>query len=218
MLAYVGVSDALQFALVTFSAVLVVVDPFGAVPIFLSITALDSREKRSETARRAALAAFAMLTLFALAGGVIFRVFGISLGAFQIAGGIMLLIMALDMMRATPSRTRSTDEEQRESADKEDVAIVPMAVPILAGPGAIATVMVLMKRAAWELGPTVTVLGSVAATCIVTWLLLRTAARAHDFVKTTTLHVLQRVMGLLLAAVAVEFLIGGVRDVWPALR
>jgi multiple antibiotic resistance protein len=211
-------SGPLEFALVTFTAVLFVVDPFAAVPIFLAITAGDSEAKRRETAGRAALAAFVTLTLFALAGGVIFQIFGISLGAFEIAGGIMLLLMAVDMMRATPSRTRSTEEEQEESVDKEDVAIVPMAVPMLSGPGAIATVMVLMKRAAWTLWPTVTVLVSILLTCTICWLVLRGAVRARAFLRKTTLHVLERVMGLLLAAVAIEFIIGGLRDVWPSLR
>jgi len=210
--------EALKFAIVTFTAVLFVVDPFAAVPIFLAITAGDTADKRRVIARRAALAAFATLSLFALAGGLIFQAFGISLGAFEIAGGIMLLLMALDMMRATPSRTRSTEEEQRESAEKQDVAVVPMAIPMLAGPGAIATVMVLMKRAAWSIVPTATVLISVALTCLITWIVLRGAVRAQAFLKKTTLHVLERVMGLLLAAVAIEFMIGGLRDVWPSLR
>jgi multiple antibiotic resistance protein len=212
------VSDALQFALVTFTAVLFVVDPFAAVPIFLAITSGDSEEKRRQMAGRAALAAYLTLTVFALAGGLIFQIFGISLGAFEIAGGIMLLLMAIDMMRATPSRTRSTEEEQRESVDKDDVAIVPLAIPMLAGPGAIATVMVLMKRAAWSVGPTATVLGAIFVTALLTWAVLRGAVRAQAFLKKTTLHVLERVMGLLLAAVAIEFMIGGLRDVWPQLR
>ncbi len=213
-----GIGETLQFALVTFSAVLFVVDPIAAIPIFLSITAGDSADKRRQAAGRAALSAFVTLALFAFAGGFIFKAFGISLGAFEIAGGLMLLVMALDMMRATPSRTRSTEEEQRESVAKEDVAVVPMAIPILAGPGAIATVMVLMRRAAWSVVPTLIVLASVAVTCLVAWLLLRVAARAQERLGQTLLHVLDRVMGLLLAAVAVQFVIGGLRDVFPALR
>ena len=211
-------SETVQFAVVTFTAVLFVVDPFAAVPIFLAITRDDPPAKRRTTAGRAALATFATLAFFALAGGVIFQLLGISLGAFQIAGGLMLLLMAVDMMRATPSRTRSTAEEQAEGLEKEDVAIVPLAVPMLAGPGAIATVMVLMKRASWNMVPTVTVLGAVALTCVITYVVLRGAAGAGRFLSRTSLHVLERVMGLLLAAVAVEFVIGGLRDVWPVLR
>jgi multiple antibiotic resistance protein len=208
----------LEFAVVTFSAVLFVVDPFAAIPIFVSITHGDALDKRRQAARRSALAAFVTLTAFAFAGGLIFQALGVSLGAFQIAGGIMLLLMAVDMMRATPSRTRSTEEEQRESVAKDDVAIVPMAIPILSGPGAIATVMVFMHRAAWRPLPTLIVVASVALTCLASWLVLDTAARAHQFIGATILRVLDRVMGLLLAAVAVQFVIGGLRDVFPSLR
>lgn len=210
--------SALEFAFVSFSAVLFVVDPFAAIPIFLAITTADSAAKRKQTAARAAFAAYLTLTLFALAGGVIFKMFGISLGAFKIAGGIMLLLMALDMMRAQPSRTRTTAEEQAEGAVKDDVAIVPMAIPVLAGPGAIATVMVLMSRAAWRVVPTVSVLGAVTVTCAISWLVLRGAASAERFLSRTALHVMERVMGLLLVAVAIEFMIGGLVDVLPRLR
>lgn len=207
-----------KFAAVAFTAVFFVVDPFVAVPIFLSITARDSAAHRRQMAARSAVAVFVTLSLFALAGGLLFKLFGISLGAFKIAGGIMLLLMAIDMMRAQPSRTRSSAEEQAESIEKEDVAIVPMAIPMLAGPGAMATVMVLMSRAAWRPIPTASVFIVIALTCVVIWLLLRSASRAERFLSRTTLHVIERVMGLLLAAVAVEFMIGGLRDLLPTLR
>ena len=210
--------DELTFALVALSAVFFVVDPIAAVPIFLSITARDPADKRRAMARRAALAAFLLLTVFAAGGGVIFRAFGITLGAFKIAGGLLLLLMSLDMMRAQPSRTRSTAEEQAESAEKDDVAVVPMAIPMLAGPGAIATVMVLMGRAAWRPVATAAVFGAILLTCLSTWLLLRSAAAAQRFLPKTILHVVERVMGLLLAAVAVEFMVGGLRDLLPTLR
>src|SRR5262249_11821806 len=105
-----------------------------------------------------------------------------------------------------------------ESVEKEEVAIVPMAIPMLAGPGAIATVIVLMKRAAWHVVPTVTVLASIALTCLIAWLVLRAAARAQSFLKKTVLHVLERVLGLPPAAVAMEFIVAGLRDLGPSLR
>lgn len=200
------------------SAVFFVVDPIIAVPLFLAVTADDPPDKKRRLALRAAIAAFVTLAAFALAGGLIFKAFGITLGAFKIAGGLMLFLMSVDMMRAQPSRTRSTAEEQAEGLAKDDVAIVPMAIPILAGPGAIATVMVLMSRAAWRPVPTATVFGAIAITCLVTWLLLRWASLAERFLSKTTIHVLERVMGLLLAAVAVEFVIGGLRDLLPTMK
>ena len=204
--------EDIKFALVTFSAIFFVIDPLANVPIFLTITATDTPQQRRRTAARAALAAWTTLSTFAIAGGLIFKAFGISLGAFKIAGGLMLLLMSIDMMRAQPSPTRSTLEEQDESRARDDVAIFPLAIPMLAGPGAIATVMVLMSRAAWNPVRTPMVFGSVTLTCIVCWLVMRSAANAERWLPKTLLRALERVMGLLLAAVAVEFIAGGVRD------
>ncbi len=209
--------EDLRFGVVALSAVFFVVDPFVAVPFFMAITSGDSAEKRRRAALRASLAAFVTLALFAVAGGILFRAFGISLGAFKIAGGLLLFLMAVDMMRAQPSRTRSTPEEHQEGVAKDDVAIVPMAIPMLAGPGAIATVMMLMSRAAWRVVPTTSVFVAITVTCLATWILLRSATAAQRFLSKTTLHVVERVMGLLLAAVAVEFVVGGLRDLLPTL-
>jgi multiple antibiotic resistance protein len=207
------VSDEdLKFAVVALSAVFFVIDPLATAPIFLSITSGDSAAQRKRTAARAALAAWIVLSLFALAGGVIFKAFGISLGAFKIAGGVMLLLMAIDMMRATTSRTRTTEEEQVESAARDDVAIFPLAIPMLAGPGAIATVMVLMSKAAWDPIRTPFVFVAVTITCVAAYLLMRSAARAERLLPKTLMRAFERIMGLLLAAIAIEFIAGGIRD------
>jgi multiple antibiotic resistance protein len=204
--------DDLKFALVALSAVFFVIDPIANVPIFLTITAADTATQRRRTALRAAFATWLTLSIFALAGGLIFQAFGISLGAFKIAGGLMLLLMSIDMMRAQPSPTRTTAEEQGEARTRDDIAIFPLAIPMLAGPGAIATVMVLMSRAEWRPVRTVAVFIAVTVTCVVAWLLMRAASTAERWLPKTLLRALERVMGLLLAAVAVEFIAGGIRD------
>jgi multiple antibiotic resistance protein len=207
------VSEAdLTFAVVALSAMFFVIDPLANLPIFLSITSGHGAEERRRTALRAAFAAWVMLSLFAVAGGLIFQAFGISLGAFKVAGGLMLLLTAIDMMRARTSPTRTTEEEQDESRARDDIAIFPLAVPMLAGPGAIATVMVLMSRAAWEPLPTIAVFAAITVTCVAAWLLMRYAASAERLIPRTVLRAFERVMGLLLAAIAVEFVAGGVRD------
>jgi multiple antibiotic resistance protein len=202
----------LKFAVVALSAIFFVIDPLANVPIFLSITGSFAPEQRRQVAARAAIATWVVLSSFALAGGLIFKAFGISLGAFKIAGGLMLLLMAIDMMRAMPSRTRTSAEEQDESRQRDDIAIFPLAIPMLAGPGAIATVMVLMSRAAWQPVRTAFVFAAVTVTCLVAWLLMRSASNAERFLPKTLLRALERIMGLLLAAVAVEFIAGGVHD------
>jgi len=207
-------ADDLSFVLVAFSAVFFVVDPFLVVPIFLSITAGDSVDKRRQTAWRASRMALFTLILFAVAGGFILRAFGISLGAFKTAGGLLLFLTSIDMMRAQPARTRSSAEEQAEGAAKDDVAIIPMAIPMLAGPGSIATVMVLMGRADWHPLRTTAVFAAIVLTCLAAWLLMRSAILAERFLSRTGMNVAERVMGLLLAAIAVEFTAGGIRDLF----
>jgi multiple antibiotic resistance protein len=206
------IQDDLKFALVALSAVFFVIDPIASVPIFLTITGSDTPAQRRRTAIRAALATWVTLSVFALAGGLIFKAFGISLGAFKIAGGVLLMLMSIDMMRAQPSPTRTTAEEQGEACARDDVAIFPLAIPMLAGPGAIATVMVLMSRAAWQVIPTIAVFVAVTVTCVAVWLLMRSAANVERLLPKTLMRAFGRIMGLLLAAVAVEFIAGGIRD------
>lgn len=210
MRAFMG--EELKFAVVALSAVFFVIDPMANVPLFLSVTASHDAASRRRVALRAAFSAWIILCIFALAGALIFRAFGISLGAFKIAGGLMLLLMSIDMMRAQPSPTRSTVEEQVESRSRDDVAIFPLAVPMLAGPGAIATVMVFMSRAHWRLVPTLSVFAAITITCLACWLMMRGAATAERFMPKTLLRAFERIMGLLLAAIAIEFIGGGIRD------
>jgi multiple antibiotic resistance protein len=204
--------DDLQFALVALSAVFFVIDPMANVPLFLTITSAHTPGQKRAVARRAAFATWLILCVFATAGGVIFQLFGISLGAFKVAGGIMLMLMSIDMMRAHTSPTKTTEEEQVDSKTRDDIAIFPLAIPMLAGPGAIATVMVFMSRAQWRLIPTAGVFFAVTVTCLVTWLLMRSAASAERFLPKTLLRAFERIMGLLLASVAVEFVASGVKD------
>ncbi len=204
----------LKFAVVALSAIFFVIDPLANVPLFLTVTSSYTAAQRKRIALRASFATWLILSIFAAAGGVIFQAFGISLGAFKTAGGLMLLLMSVDMMRAQPSRTRTSLEEQDEAAhERDDIAIFPLATPMLAGPGAIATVMVLMSRAAWHPVATISVFVAVTITCAVAWLLMRSAASAERFLPKTLLRAFERVMGLLLAAVAVEFIAGGIRDI-----
>jgi multiple antibiotic resistance protein len=204
--------DDLKFAVVALSAIFFVIDPLANVPVFLSITGELTTHQRKSVALRAAFATWVILCFFAVAGGLVFKAFGISLGAFKVAGGLMLLLMSIDMMRAQPSPTRSTKEERDESRARDDIAIFPMAIPMLAGPGAIATVMVLMSRASWSPVRVPAVFLAITITCLAAWLMMRSAANAERFLPKTLLRAFERVMGLLLAAVAVEFIAGGVRD------
>lgn len=208
--------EFLSFSLVSFTGIFAVVDPFTALPLFLSMTADNTVAERTRMARRAALAALFILTAFALAGGLLFKFFGVTLATFKIAGGLLLLLMAIDMLRAQPSRTRSSPEETAEGTRKDDIAIFPLATPLLAGPGSIATTMVFMGRSTawWQALP---VLFAIALTCLIAYWLLRSASLMDRWLGRTGMNVLNRVMGLILAAIAVQFMVDGLKGAFPAV-
>jgi multiple antibiotic resistance protein len=161
---------------------------------------------------RACLVAGGLLVFFALFGGLIFKIFAVSLGAFRVAGGILLLITALDMLKAQPSPTRTSASERAEGEAKEDIAIVPLAMPLLSGPGAIATVMVLMSRGSGGIVVAVPVVLSIVITFVVTYYVLRGAGLVLRVLGQSGVAILERIMGLILAAIAVQFMADGGRD------
>jgi multiple antibiotic resistance protein len=204
-------SAYLAHFLVSLSAVFFVVDPIGVVPIFLAITSGDSEAKMRRTALRACIVAGGLLLFFAIFGRVIFQVFGVSLAAFRVAGGILLLITALDMLRARPSETRTSRTEEQEGVAKEDVALVPLAMPLLAGPGAIATAMVLMSKGG-SMMMAVPVLAAIVLTFVASYFILRASHLVQRVLKQSGVAILERVMGLILAAIAVQFMADGAKD------
>jgi multiple antibiotic resistance protein len=206
----------LSFSLLSLSAIFFVVDPMGVVPVFIAMTKNDTPAKRRDMALRASLTAFFVLATFAVAGTVIFRVFGITLGAFKVAGGVLLLLTSIEMLRAQQQRTRMTPEEEQEGAEKEDVAIFPLAIPLLAGPGSIATVATLMGKAGRILFA-VPVILSIAVTCAASYAMLVAAERIQRLLGVTGLSVINRVIGLIIGAIAVQFMFDGLRDTFPGL-
>jgi multiple antibiotic resistance protein len=210
--------EVLTHSLVALSAIFVVVDPLAAVPFFLAMTSDQSPEQRRETARRASIGAWLILTAFGLVGALLFRLLGISIPAFKLAGGVLLLLIAIDMLRTTPSPARITAPEVEAGAEKDDVAIVPLAMPLLAGPGSIATVIVLMGRVQpkqWWNG--LPVLVAVAVVAGVTYLTLASANRVERVLSRTGMNILERVAGMLLAAIALQFMIDGAGEAFPGL-
>ena len=208
--------ELIKFSLLSLSAIFFVVDPIAVVPVFLGMTRGDSEEKKRAMALRASITAFVILTTFAVAGTLVFRVFGITLGAFKVAGGILLMLTSMEMLSAREPRTRVTTEERTEAEEKEDVAIFPLAIPLLAGPGAIATVTTLMSKAGRVLYA-IPVILSIFVTCAAAYLMLRAASRISRLLGVTGLTVLNRVIGLIIGALAVQFIFDGVSDAFPKL-
>jgi multiple antibiotic resistance protein len=197
----------------TVLALIVVVEPISAAPIFLSLTHSQTPAQRAKTANRATGAVFLILLISALIGKGILELFGISLASFKVAGGVLFLFMGLEMINAQPSRTRQTPEETEEAEHRDDIAIVPMALPLLAGPGAIGSVILLAQK-----GPffphILYVAAIIAVVCFLAWLCLRLAAPMGKALGRTGINILTRVMGLIVVAVAVEFVVGGLKTLW----
>jgi multiple antibiotic resistance protein len=203
--------DYARFAL-TLAAIL---NPFAAIPFFLVVTSSPGIP-RERTAATAALTVAAILMLSALAGDSILTLAGTSLGAFRVAGGVVLLLMGLSMLGAQPGAVRQTREEASVAAQQESVAVVPLGIPLLAGPGSISAVIVQMQRGA-GMGHRIAVLICVAAVSFGCWLALRFAEPIGRRLGPLGLNVVSRLLGLLLAAVAVEMMADGAKQLFPAL-
>jgi len=197
-------------------ALVAIVDPLAAIPLFLQLTDGFSVRERKRTARVTALAVFGVLAGAAIAGEAILGAFGTSLPAFRVGGGIVLLLMALSMLTAEPDRTRHTPEEDLASRDKASVAVVPLGVPLLAGPGAISAVILQMNGGVGALHAGL-VLGTVALLALACWLALRNAERIGRLVGPIGMNVVIRLFGLVLAAIGVDFIAAGVKEIFPGL-
>src|SRR5690606_7433288 len=200
------------FALLCLSSLLAIINPLTTAPLYLSITDGYSAPDRLRMLRTAIVTGVSVLVAFALLGGAIFQMFGITIHAFRIAGGFILFGIGLDMLQAKPSRVRATPEEEREGLRKEDIGITPLGVPVLVGPGSITTVMVLMADTPSAVHVLV-LLGVILLTLGGTYLLLAQGERILRLFGRTGLNVMARIMGLLVAVIAVQFVLDGVRPV-----
>jgi multiple antibiotic resistance protein len=208
-----------RFSVLALSSIFFLVDPLAAIPSFLAITLGADPERRRRMARKGALTCFIVLTTFAVCGQLIFRLFGITLPAFEIAGGVILLLIGLDMLQAKRSATQEASGDTEEGAAKEDAGIVPIGIPMLAGPGSISTVMVLVGQVSsiwrWEMGA---ILGSIALTSLISYWVLAGAGRVLKMLGETGIRVLVRVMGLLLVALAMQYFVNGMMDLGMIAR
>lgn len=199
-----------------FVALVAVVNPVGMIPIFINLTANQKTQERHTTGNVAALAVGIILLLSLFTGEAILRFFGISVGSFRVGGGILILLMAIAMLNAKMSNIRQTREEEMDSAVRESVAVVPMATPLLAGPGAISTVILHAQRHhsllhSLYLGLAIIALAGLTA------LLMRLAPHISQWLGKTGINIVTRLMGLVMAAMGVEFIAHGLKQLFPIL-
>lgn len=198
-----------QFATVAFTSLLAIINPLSAVPLFVAMTSSYDRGHRSATLRRAIFTAFVVMASSALLGTVILRFFGITTQAFQIAGGIIFFGIGWDMLHARRSRVKTTEEEETESAAREDIGIIPLGFPSLAGPGTITTVITLESQTE-TVAQSLSLLVAIVLVCLLAWSILAAAPFVTRKLGQTGMNVFTRIMGLLLTVVGAQFIINGV--------
>jgi multiple antibiotic resistance protein len=195
-----------SYLLLAFSSLFVIVDPIATVPAFLAMTPNDTPESRTRMARLACIVMGSVLIPFALFGQHLFHFLGITLPAFQMAGSIVLLLIALDMLRAQRTRASETREEVVAGAAKDDIAITPLAVPMLAGPGAISSVLLLQGKAD-TLDKRLGLCAIIVVVAALSYAVFALSARGAKWLSPILLRIIERIMGLLLAAIAMQFMV-----------
>jgi multiple antibiotic resistance protein len=199
-----------SFFAATFTTIFSVIDPVGIAPIFLSLAPAIPPEDRIHTIRRAVIVAAVILYAFAAIGRGLLTTLGITVPAFSIAGGVLLLLVAVDMLFARTSRTRGTPEEEIEAKASADISVFPLATPLISGPGAIVTVVLYMSQASGDWGEIAAVLLSILVALLACYVSMRLSGLLLRVLGETGVHVVGRVMGILLAALAVQFVLNGV--------
>ena len=204
-------TQIIGFALLAFSSLLAMVDPLTSLPVYIAGTAGASAAHRAAVLRRALVTAFLVLVGFGALGSYIFAVFGITTGAFRVAGGIVLFTVGLDMLQAQRSRVRTTEQEEAAGELKDDIGIIPLGIPLIAGPGAITTVIALLARADSPAQQLV-VYSMVTLVIVITGITLRLAPFISRHLGPTGVGVIERVMGLIVTVVGVQFVADGLLE------
>jgi len=209
---------SLAFLAAVIVSVFVLVDPIGTLPFYVALTeGFDERDRRF-VVRRAVIVLGTVLAVFAIGGRFLFSAFGFTLAAFQIAGGILLFIVAFDMLRGETTRTRLTPADRDEAlARREEVSVVPLGIPLLAGPGAISTVMIYEGYAGTDPLDIAATFIAILATTAATYVVLRWGRPILGYMGRAGVMALTRVMGLVLAAIAVQFVLNGILAAFPNL-
>jgi len=200
-----------------FTTLLVIVNPLGAIPVFISLTGNLALQERKRVINTASITVGIVLITAALFGKLLLGFFGISIASFKVGGGILLLLMAISMMQAKYAQTKQTPEEEAEAEEKESIAVVPIAMPLLSGPGALSTVIIYADASPHALHISLIIVSSILV-ALLTWIALSVASPLRSMLSKTGINIATRLMGMLLAAIAVEFITGGLTVLLPGLR
>jgi multiple antibiotic resistance protein len=199
-----------------FTTLLAIVNPLGVIPIFVSLTGSLAEEERKRIVLTTSITVAVVLITSTLIGKPLLNFFGVSISSFKVGGGVLLMLMSIDMMQARYNHIKQTPEEAEEAGEKASIAVVPIAMPLLAGPGAISTVIIYADQSYQPLH-----IGMIIISCLLiallTWVSLKVAGPVRQMLSRTGINIATRIMGLLLAAIAVEFIAGGLLQLLPGL-
>jgi multiple antibiotic resistance protein len=209
--------DPVTFALLSLSSVIIIVNPLGATLTYVSLTSGMDVPARIKVAKESCWYAFLILLVFALLGGIILQLFGITIEAFRIGGGILLFLIGMEMVYARTSRTKLTATEKYESMDAEDISMTPLAIPMIAGPGAITTTIVLMNEAVGSVPDMAMILTAIVIAILLTYLMMIRSESIVSRIGQKEFRAINRLMGILLIAIAVQFVISGLSSAFPVL-
>ncbi|MDQ6930042.1 MAG: MarC family protein [Candidatus Eremiobacteraeota bacterium] len=204
--------DITPFAAAAFATAFTIIDPIGMIPMTLAATAQSDAAGRSRIVNQAVVVGGCVMLFMGLVGRSLLDSLGITLPAFTIAGGILLFLIAIDMLFARQSGVKRTDEEERDAQEVENPAVFPLAVPMIAGPGTIATVLLLIALAHGDRLRLAIVFGAFATALFVTWICMRAASMLQRLFGNTGIHVVTRLLGIILAALAVQFVLNGLLE------
>lgn len=203
-------TETFAFGLLAFTSLFTLINPLGTMPVFMAMTSELSVEERNRTARKASVVAFFTIIAFALTGQLLFNFFGISVNSFRVVGGVIFFIMGMDMLQARLSQVKIRDNEVKSYVS--DISITPLAIPMICGPGAITSVIVLMEDAN-TLPKKLVLFVSVFLIILLTWVILYSSSRLIKLLGQTGINVMMRIMGLIVMVIAVEFFFSGLKPI-----
>lgn len=211
-----GINDYLLYFVYAFTTVFVIVNPVEATMIFVTLTTGMNPEEKSHIYRRTTLVAFSIALLFSVAGDAVLRLFGITVDSLRVAGGVLLFLVAIDMLRGVRQQKKVTEAELKDANQREDISVFPLAIPLLTGPGAITTVVVLMGAAGTLIERALVIL-AIALTFVIAFFVLKFSEYIDRVLGVTGIMVMTRIMGLILGAVAVNFVATGAWNLYRAM-
>lgn len=205
-------NELYTFALLVFTSFFTLINPLGTMPIFMTMTATLSKQRRKQTAKKATIIAFLTIVAFAFSGHILFDFFGISVNSFRIVGGVIFFTMGWDMLQARLGHIKHTDDEEKIDAYVDDISVTPLAIPMICGPGAITNAIILMQDAD-KYPQKITLIAVIALVLFITYLILIGASKITDKLGVTGNKVMMRLMGLIVMVIAVEFFFSGLKPI-----